>query len=392
MVPVPRSLVRVLVRVAPAPAGRVRFATEWARRRWRPGVAGSAVLAGGLVLVVLFGAGSVSTVGGAAGPTAANGVSPDTFAGQEIDPDDTLLQVTLREDGSAAWLVEYRIRLDDENATQAFEDLEEDIQSNPASYREPFAEDMLATAASAENATGREMAIENVTVGTERRRLPAEYGVVVYTFTWRGFANVTHGGDELRAGDALEGLFLTENTTLVFAWPEDYRLVSVEPEPPIRENRSVGWSGKREFLAGQPRVVVSRAGGSTDGGTQPPDGDGDGGDPAFAVPAWIWPVAGLLVAALGVGGVLYARGWRPGEDGVAGGPPQELMSNEEKVLAILEDRDGRVKQQEVAGELDWSDAKTSQVVSRMQDEGRIEVFRIGRENVIRLPDGENGTL
>jgi hypothetical protein len=39
----------------------------------------------------------------------------------------------------------------------------------------------------------------------------------------------------------------------------------------------------------------------------------------------------------------------------------------------------------VVQELDWTDAKTSQVVGNLREDGDVEVFRIGRENVLALP-------
>ena len=44
-----------------------------------------------------------------------------------------------------------------------------------------------------------------------------------------------------------------------------------------------------------------------------------------------------------------------------------------------------MKQQQVVQELGWTDAKTSQVVGNLREEEEIEVFRIGRENVLALP-------
>jgi len=66
--------------------------------------------------------------------------------------------------------------------------------------------------------------------------------------------------------------------------------------------------------------------------------------------------------------------------------PRELLSNEERVLRVLEDHGGRMKQQQVVAELDWTEAKTSQVVTSMREDDQLEVFRIGRENVLALPE------
>jgi len=67
-------------------------------------------------------------------------------------------------------------------------------------------------------------------------------------------------------------------------------------------------------------------------------------------------------------------------------PPAELLSNEEQVLKLLRAEGGRVKQQALATELDWTAAKTSQVIGGLRDDGELETFRIGRENVVTLPD------
>ena len=53
---------------------------------------------------------------------------------------------------------------------------------------------------------------------------------------------------------------------------------------------------------------------------------------------------------------------------------------------LLRDRDGYMKQSEIAETLDWSPSKTSRTVSRLADEDRVEKLRIGRENVVSLPD------
>jgi len=69
-----------------------------------------------------------------------------------------------------------------------------------------------------------------------------------------------------------------------------------------------------------------------------------------------------------------------------GDTPPELLSSGERVLWLLEQNGGRMRQQAVAERLDWTAAKTSQVVSDLRENGAIESFRIGRENVLTLPD------
>ena len=325
----------------------------------------------------------------------------------DLDPDSVLMAVALQEDGSAHWRVEYRIRLDDDNVTRAFDSLQADIEDDPASFAGPFADRMTSTAAAAENATGREMTIRNVSVSAERRQLPQEYGVVSYSFEWTGFAAVE--GDRLRAGDAIAGLFLDPETTLLVSWPTRYQPIEITPQPDDRRDDAVSRTGRLDFTASEPRVVLSSAqptetsaagGGDGGGPAGPDDGDGDGGT---GVDTGLLVIVILVALGIGAGGWWWRReastgaaatdrggeGEEPeGDPGGPDGPPEDLLSNEERVLSLLEERGGRMKQQEVAQALDWTDAKTSQVVGNLRDSGQIESFRLGRENVLSLPDDE----
>jgi hypothetical protein len=323
-----------------------------------------------------------------AAPAAALGeaVAPQTG---EVDPDGVVLRVDVDPDGTATWSVEYRVRLDDENATTAFEAHRDDVRANRTGFRSRFAGRMSRTVAAAENETGRSMAVRNVSVVAERRTLPRTYGVVEYRFEWVGFARVD--GDRLVAGDAVAGIFLDEESRLVVAWPTEYEAASVAPGGYDDRDSAVSWAGPVDFGADEPRVVLRPAGSG-----------GDGLPVTLAVGA----VAVLAVAA--VVGYGYRRRERGGAtdaseadgdgagdaDEEAAAPPEELLSPEERVLRFVRESGGRVKQQAVVSEFDWTAARTSQVVGSLRDDGRIETFRLGRENVLTLPDvgveGETG--
>ncbi len=66
----------------------------------------------------------------------------------------------------------------------------------------------------------------------------------------------------------------------------------------------------------------------------------------------------------------------------------ELLSDEERVERLLEENGGRMKQARIVSETGWSNAKVSQLLSAMDEEGRIDKLRIGRENLISFPDEE----
>ncbi|MES3516249.1 MAG: hypothetical protein PPP58_01155 [Natronomonas sp.] len=346
-------------------------------------------------------------VGVAAAVSGAAATDPAGLSQQDIDTDDVLLSIDVEESGDAVWEIEYRSRLATEEDEQAFEDLQADVEANPDEYRERFEERMESTAAEAAQATGREMSITEMTVQAERRQLPQEYGVLTYRFRWSNFAAVDDG--RLVVGDAIEGLFLDDETTLLLSWPETHRLADTSPTPTETRERAVVWSGPIDFGSGEPRVTLEPEGGAS----TLPSGLVLGG----ALAAVVAGVAALLYRRRG-GGSRDGTG-EPGEpvagtdrpegdiaeegdthtDGMAGedtadddtdpSVDPDLLSNEERVLRFVEERGGRVKQQEIAQELDWTDAKTSQVTKQLREDGKLEGFRLGRENVLSLPETDD---
>ncbi len=321
----------------------------------------------------------------------------------DVETDSVVLQAAVDADGDATWTIDYRIRLEDENTTRAFESLQADIRNNSTEFERRFGDRMRSTVDAAENATGREMTVSNVTVST-RTTLDGQYGIVSYGFRWTGFAATAD--DRIVVGDALAGLFLDADTKLTFIWPEGYEVSSVEPAPDSRSDRSVTWQGPTDFGTDQPRLVVSTPGPIPDwalallalllvfggvGWYYRERLSGAGGEsvepPADAVPAEGEPVAGRTTSAGDAAGAGSADDAADsGSAGARSDTPEELLSPEERVLNLLDERGGRMKQQVVTEELGWSAARTSQVVSDLRDAGEVESFRLGRENVLRFPE------
>lgn len=67
-------------------------------------------------------------------------------------------------------------------------------------------------------------------------------------------------------------------------------------------------------------------------------------------------------------------------------PDETLMTNTEQVCRLVEQNGGRLKQKKLVTETGWSKAKVSRTLSDLEDEGRIEKLRVGRENIIELVD------
>jgi hypothetical protein len=331
--------------------------------------------------------GLLSLAVGSAGAVGAAGFDAPFQTG-DVDPDTVVLRADVDENGTAAWTIEYRVRLDDENTSAAFDDLAADVRANRSDYEAEFRQRMTRTAGVAENATGRSMQVENVSVIAERRQLPQEYGVVSYRFRWTNFAAVD--GERLLVGDALSGFFLDAETRLILSWPSGYEATSVTPAADERGDSSLVWRGPTDFAADEPRVELAPRGGLPLGLV------GVVLAALLAGGGFAWYRRHDATAADGAGDVAAVADREGGDDGTVdeaadepAGPPEELLSPEERVLRFVEEQGGRVKQQEVVSSFDWTAARTSQVVGSLRDDGEIETFRLGRENVITLPDDDD---
>ena len=127
-------------------------------------------------------------------------------------------------------------------------------------------------------------------------------------------------------------------------------------------------------------------------------------------------MAGVLLLVLGLAGVAVWRGrlsetvggllgrsgaaadtggrvepdTRPQSTPEPGTEPQEPeeepaeRSDEEVIVDILEDNDGRMKQARIVDATGWSKSKVSMLLSEMEDGEQINKLRVGRENIISL--------
>lgn len=335
----------------------------------------------GLAVVVVLAALSplaTATVGGQATP----------------ETDNTVTRIQVHADGSATWTVQIRTRLDTDQRVSDYRAFQDRFRRNTSRYLDPFRERIRGVVANAANATGREMRAVNFTASTSVQEVPRRWGVVTYRFTWTEFADAQD--QSLVVGDVFEGgFFLAANDTLEVEAPPGYEVTSVDPAPADREAGTTTWVGREDFDTGRPRVAFAPVDRSTGPPPTAPAGDDRG----------LWLGSGILVGLLLVGAYVVwnrrnavAGGGEledvdaPAPDGAAEAtaPPMEpeILTDAERVQAVLEAHGGRMKQAAIADELDWSASKTSRVLADMVEDGTVEKLQLGRENLVDLADRE----
>ena len=353
-------------------------------------------------VVCLFGAGIGA--GAAAPELSSDPPQVDAENDEEAETITQTIEIEIDSEGNAAFTISTEFFLEGADERAAFERLATDFEDEEAGPSvEPFEE----VAGALDEESDREMGIENATrqsdVTNDSEDEENATGTLSLQFTWTEFAEVTDDG-ELNAGDVFtlddETWLptLTENQRLEIAAPDGYAVTSA---PTSVSNGVLVWEGPHSFEASdfedEPIVYSPGSGLGAAGGITPL---------TVAFAGVLLVVAGLLAfVVLGdretgelpvvgtlAGGAATAAGAGEGEGGRAAPDPddpfagvnEELLSDEERVVRLLRANDGRMKQAMIVEETQWSNAKVSQLLSSMADDGEIDKLRIGRENLITL--------
>lgn len=331
--------------------------------------------------------------------------------GSEVENTSQTIEIELEDDGDANVSVRKQFPLETPEDRQAFGQLADEFEDGEASG-ELSIDVFERIAADAENETDREMSITDVERSVETTN---STGTVELSFHWKGFANAE--GGEIEVGDVfvIEGETwlpsLSADQRFTITAPENYAVDTVTPETSV-SGGEFAWEGPMSFEAGELEVILIPSDRSSGGLSLLSIGLGLG--LVVAIVALVYSLSRRSSDAPVVPTPADDRGWAtvltPTADRNEGpqvpppsaveenesepepetepdpftGVDEELLSDEERVLRLLEVNDGRMKQASIVTETDWSNAKVSQLLSAMEDEGEIEKLRIGRENLITL--------
>ncbi|MFW6376457.1 MAG: helix-turn-helix transcriptional regulator [archaeon] len=391
-----------------------------------------------VALVVLL---SLSVVAGAT-PTDPAVDGPERASNPIVatsdDFDRTRFSIRVYRNGSARWTFRYVRYLPDNESVTSFQEYAERFESEETQLYRDFEDRAVALARVGRNQTGREMVAEGFSRRAYVDRGVNDVGVVEMSFRWVAFARIE--GSRVVVGDVFEGgLFLGPDQSLVVMPGPDLVFESLAPNGTLSSTTlagsdSVTWRGEREFSDERPRIVfdansangdTSTAGtatttvadGSSGGGAgtpEPTSGTGAGttseaaghssdvGLPSTAL------LVGALVLIVGlIGGIAYRRKVADSAETTGGAtepasseermdsgdaepavPESAILSDEERVVKLLEENGGRMRQVNIVDETDWSKSKVSMLLSDMEDVGTISKLRVGRENIVSLAGHE----
>lgn len=344
----------------------------------------------------------------ATSPSVTSTASDPPFAGlADEEFDSTEFRIRVHADGDAMWRFEFRRVLETDEDREQFDAFAEEFRETETEFYQSFEQQARDLVTAGEAVTDRQMEAQSFERSAERRdQLGNEFGVVEIEFRWTNLAQAADD-DSVTMGDVFQGtMFISESQRLVVETGDGLVFEEVQPEgvtsgSTLRESSTVTWEGDREFLDGRPRAVLV----PTDGRTETTSGAGG------ISPMWAALALAVVAAIVGGGFALYQRGGvrpdesppEPGQDPSASSSgtgaaaddttaepisDTELLTDEDRVVQLLEERGGRMKQVEIVEETEWSKSKVSMLLSDMEEEGTLTKIRVGRENIVALAGHE----
>lgn len=354
----------------------------------------------GAVMLIWTGPAMPGEPGGSQPPL----TSPDGFTNAEFE-------IRVYRNGSARWAIRATRPLENQSDIERFRSFAETFGSTETDTFRNFRLRAQRLVRFGTNATGREMNATGFARDTRVVELGQTRGVVELSFLWTNFASTD--GNRVVVGDVFRGgMFVDAGQRLVIARGPDLVFESISDDPPpdsqsvegnLTASETVTWFGERDFPDQRPRAVLVPVGARGDA------------SPAETVPATATPspatggsggvgilpfvFVAVILLALSGGFVLYtgtvdavrpSSGTNAGAASTGAANPGETttqdavstISDEDRVLRLLDTNGGRMKQVDIVDEMDWSKSKVSMVLSDMEADGTISKLRVGRENII----------
>lgn len=290
-----------------------------------------------------------------------------------------VIEIRPTTEGHAEWSIQYRFNVSTETQAEAFNELAEEVIEGDRTLEldrstvEGFRDQSIAS-------TDRHMEILNAQWSAE---VEGDIGTLSFEFTWTNF--ITRSDERVYLDDVFrtaDGTWLSnldEGVRLAIVTPEEY-VIDEAPASATQDDRGLIFDGPMQLDRGDLTVVYS--------------------DTTFVDDGLPWQMFAFFLAVIAVTGLMIAAGYRQSSrthgspvadaEGHPGDPldeiDEELLSDTERVERLLRENGGRMKQASIVEETDWSNAKVSQLLSEMAEEGRVEKLRIGQENLISLPE------
>jgi uncharacterized membrane protein len=267
--------------------------------------------------------------------------------------------VRINDDGSAAWRI---VQVSDINA--------------PVDSWTGFQQRILNLVDSAASTSHREMSLDFDSMQIDTV-ISGESKTTEYMFTWLNFSTIQNQlitfGDVFRVENFFGQLY--GDAALKIAYPPNFQVKSVSPEPNERDNQTqtLVWFRTQDFVSGKTSIVLTSGN---------PAENGTGGE-------WLYLALGVVTVAVGVAiaGFYAVRRRKSNEKGAttASVTAASLVeTDEDKIIKIIKSAGGTMRQSVITEQTRFSKAKTSQLLTALEQKGVVTRHKRGRDKIVTL--------
>jgi uncharacterized membrane protein len=270
--------------------------------------------------------------------------------------------VHVRSDGSAVWTI-----------TQF-----SDIDAATTSW-DNYQHKIIGVVDEASKITNRAMSVDEGSIELSTT-MSSESKITEYSFVWLNFS--VFEGDELVLGDVfqVDDFFgkLFGDASLELTYPEGYAPQSLYPPPYHRQDDLdlMKWARTQDLATSNVQIVLASAQ-KSDGGLE--------------ISLSFVGLAIVVVAVpICIGGFIVLRKHRKSSNQQCTKvtPPSAIESDEDKILELLTASGGTMRQTEITERLGFSKAKTSQLLTALENNGVLARYKKGRDKIVTFKKGE----
>ena len=198
-----------------------------------------------------------------------------------------------------------------------------------------------------------------------------------YSFIWQNFCMVQ--GSELSFGDVFQvpDFFnqLFGDAALKLSYPENFVVKSVTPPPNERQDtaNTMEWARTHDLVIGNTNIILVAD-------NQMSNGEN--------LSQYSYVLLGIIGAGIGISLLgFYAfkkrkNNGKPTQTIIT--QPTTIETDEDKILKLLKNAGGTMKQSDITEALGFSKAKTSQLLTALENNGNLTRYKKGRDKIVTI--------
>lgn len=205
----------------------------------------------------------------------------------------------------------------------------------------------------------------------------AESKTTEYSFLWQNFSIIQ--GNQIIVGDVFKvhNFFsqLYGDAEVQISYPQNFNVNSVIPTPYQQDNsaKTLEWARTQDLVASETRIILAN--------NPINSNDNQNNLQQYAIVGSI-----ILVVIIGLFGGFFEFKRRKRNGETATLTEIAIETEEDRILKIIKTAGGNLRQSDIVEQCRFSKAKTSQLLTILEQKGKITRLKRGRDKIVSLKE------